>query len=322
MRFPMTPLPRSRRNSDNRSFPYFLLAGWLLAFGSVPEVSAADLTSTNLTRGSMRPSPVLRSAVPVRAQRIDSVTIRERFRLGSESAARAVYEFRWSQAGIVRIRATWKNADTPLALILNGPGQESYYARKDGPSPLDLEFKLDPDKLTRGEEWKVSLVRFVGQAPVQGVLTVEHPTPVYKLQDTARLYPTLNLKGVPVNQPQPKETQRTILADGTVEIRYSDGTIKRLFNGGFTLIRPGGLASTVLYAQAQPPTPPDLPANPEAQQWLDQHKASLLEFIRILVGEDAQAVTYYLQQESEKAGNIYDQIYFRTRMINMLLTPK
>ena len=60
--------------------------------------------------------------------------------------------------------------------------------------------------------------------------------------------------------------ERRILPDGSVELHYPDGTIRKLFGGGETITRPDGTTSTMLYQNAQPPTPPTAPPDSDPRQ--------------------------------------------------------
>jgi hypothetical protein len=87
---------------------------------------------------------------------------------------RFVVDIRPAAAGKIVADATWGQPGA-LALILNGPGQTSYYARQDGTSPLHLEFDLTPGQLSLGEGWRLSVVNF-GGAPADGSVRVSFPT--------------------------------------------------------------------------------------------------------------------------------------------------
>jgi hypothetical protein len=53
-------------------------------------------------------------------------------------------------SGPIEATLTWNSADCPLGLILNGPGQRGYFARKDGASPLSLQFALTDEQFAKG----------------------------------------------------------------------------------------------------------------------------------------------------------------------------
>ena len=61
--------------------------------------------------------------------------------------------------GKISASAYW-TGDEEFSLILNGPGQVNYYERKDGKSPLALEFYVTPELAKQGDHWTVSLKYF------------------------------------------------------------------------------------------------------------------------------------------------------------------
>lgn len=115
-------------------------------------------------------------------------------------------------------------------------------------------------------------------------------------------------------------SQRTILPDGTVEIRYPDGTIKRLSKSSTTIISPNGQTRKYQYYQVQPDTPPSLPSDAQTFTWLEAHNENLLVIIRSLVSNDQTAIDNYLQYEGTSS-NLYEKINKRTQTIDYLLSP-
>lgn len=90
-------------------------------------------------------------------------------------ADKLVVELKIAGPGKIRARAVWTGAAARLALILNGPGMTQAYARRDGPSPLSLEFDLTDELAAKGSEWRISVVGFQSGAAARGTLTVELP---------------------------------------------------------------------------------------------------------------------------------------------------
>lgn len=132
-------------------------------------------------------------------------------------------------------------------------------------------------------------------------------------------------KGSGIDITKPQETaspqsscisQRTILPDGTVEIRYPDGTIKQLSKGGATIISPNGQIKKY-YHQVQPPS---LPSDQQTVTWLEGLNEDLLGIIRSLVSNDQTALDNYLQYEGA-GSNLYEKIDKRTQTIDYLLSP-
>ncbi len=157
--------------------------------------------------------------------------------------------------------------------------------------------------------------------------------PVIRL---AQLQPRLPLQRMPqaqLEQAQPPQVltppgeagesgavERRIQPDGTVELHYPDGTIRHLFGGGETITRPDGTSSTMLYQNAQPPTPPTAPPDSTHANWLDAENERLLNIMRTLVGNDEQSIQNYLEREGTDR-TVYQQIEARTEAVNWLVAP-
>ena len=113
---------------------------------------------------------------------------------------------------------------------------------------------------------------------------------------------------------------RYILANGHVELRYPDGTVRERYPGGETVTSPDGSTQTLLFASAQPPTPPSAPPDMAHARWLDAENDRLLDIIRTLVGNHEPSVQRYLSQEGSGISP-YRQVGSRTRVIDMLVRP-
>jgi hypothetical protein len=113
---------------------------------------------------------------------------------------------------------------------------------------------------------------------------------------------------------------RQISDDGVVELRYADGTIKRVYPGGVDIVRPNGSVMKQLHMEAQPPTPPSAPPNPQHEAWLQSENQRLLNIIGNLVANDEASVSNYLDKEGTGLSP-YERITRRTTTINFLLTP-
>ncbi len=88
---------------------------------------------------------------------------------------RAVYHLRLVEAGEIRVRAEWTGPQSDLALIINGPGQVGYYARKDGSSPLEVAYTVTAADLAAGDDWRVTIASF-GAARADGTVRVIYPS--------------------------------------------------------------------------------------------------------------------------------------------------
>ena len=111
----------------------------------------------------------------------------------------------------------------------------------------------------------------------------------------------------------------SILSDGKVEIKYSDGKVIQRWNGGYSIRYPGEEPGTFLFStQARavfPPAPPDQAELP----WMNEHNNELLEIIKTLVDFDTTSITNYLQFEGPV--DIRNQIILREETIKYLIQP-
>jgi hypothetical protein len=140
----------------------------------------------------------------------------------------------------------------------------------------------------------------------------------------AQLRPRLAVQQLETAPAQPDTDQtgavsRTILPDGAVELHYPDGTIRKLFAGGQTITRPDGTSSTMLYQNAQPPTPPTAPPDASHANWLDAENERLLGIMRTLVGNDEPSIQNYLEREGDLT--VYQRIEARTEAVGWLVSP-
>lgn len=276
-----------------------------------------DAFPTNLNRDFSGLLEVSLS-LPRIASEVTPAQVKRRFHISSTFGDRDRYQLKLTRPGRLRLNVTWSGTAQTLALILNGPGQTGYYARQDGRSPLAIDFELTSELLERGDEWLVSIVNFSRQGSADGVLFMEYPAETRRVLRPA-------LPGSPTSPgatPAPAAgttVQRTIAEDGSVELRYPDGTIKSYSSGGQTIIFPDGREMRMLYLHVQPDTPPSLPSDPQMLGWLQWSNDSLLDFMRRLVGNDETAVGHYLEREQNTAQTLYEQILLRTEVVNQLL---
>jgi hypothetical protein len=114
--------------------------------------------------------------------------------------------------------------------------------------------------------------------------------------------------------------ERRILPDGSVELHYPDGTVRKLFGGGETITRPDGTSSTMLYQNAQPATPPTAPPDSAHANWLAAKNERLLDIMRTLVGHDEPSIQNYLEREGADR-TVYEQIDARMQAVGWLVRP-
>lgn len=86
-----------------------------------------------------------------------------------------VLELSLASPGRIKATADWSGTAGRLALILNGPGMAQYYARRDGSSPLSLEFEVTQELLARGAAWRISVANFEAGSSARGTVKVELP---------------------------------------------------------------------------------------------------------------------------------------------------
>ncbi|ADE13482.1 hypothetical protein Nhal_0283 [Nitrosococcus halophilus Nc 4] len=212
---------------------------------------------------------------------------------------RQVYQLTVDTSGRLIVHANWPST-IALALILNGPGQTGYYARKDGPSPLTIDFEITPELLEKGNQWKLSVVNFKGQGP---------PT-------VGRI--SLSLPKSTASTASPEAiVERTIQPDGSVLIKYADGTRKHMYRGGVDLTRPDGTVQRSSFIEVQVANLPDFPTEGQTVIWLQAHNDNLLNIIQALVDNDETAIQNYLAHEGEERP-LYEKINKRTRAIQWL----
>lgn len=96
------------------------------------------------------------------------------FSVSSTFGDRDIFNFRVNSGGTINGEATWTGSAADLALILNGPGQEGYYARVDGLSPLSLSYTVTTSDLSNGTDWRLSIVNF-GGGDATGTVTILYP---------------------------------------------------------------------------------------------------------------------------------------------------
>jgi hypothetical protein len=140
-----------------------------------------EQTIPKLASGAFAPAPKAPSRLPtasaLAAQPSQTSTpgiISKTFALSEVFGAREVIQFQVTQPGKIALDAFW-GGNTRLALILNGPGKVGAYARKDGTSPLGLEYQETAQDLNRGDQWRASIVNFSRVGPITGTLRVTIP---------------------------------------------------------------------------------------------------------------------------------------------------
>lgn len=114
--------------------------------------------------------------------------------------------------------------------------------------------------------------------------------------------------------------ERRVRSDGSIWLRFPDGSERIRTEGRETIIHPNGTQSVNMNANAQPPTPPGAPPNATHSAWVQAELESQLQVIRILVGHDDASIGHYLAQEGAN-WSPYRRITQRTWAIDMLVSP-
>lgn len=140
--------------------------------------------------------------------------------------------------GKINATATWSGTAINLALILNGPGQVGYYARRDGPSPLTLEFEITRDLLAAGENWSLRIVNFQKGKSATGKISITLPEASYLLSESGlekadkeielvnrdvKIDQQIQIKPkIEVSKPKPRQEELKI-AMPSVKVLYPNG---------------------------------------------------------------------------------------------------
>ena len=86
---------------------------------------------------------------------------------------RTVYYLRLKEPGQITVNANWTGQQT-LAIIINGPGRQGYFAREDGSSPLSASYNVNASDFASGDTWRVTIANF-GDNRAEGTITISYP---------------------------------------------------------------------------------------------------------------------------------------------------
>jgi hypothetical protein len=231
--------------------------------------------------------------------------VQRQFALGG-SPGRELVELTVQNPGRVRAEATWSGSAAELSMILVGPGVPRIHLRRQGPSPLRLDYEVTAEMLALGDGWGIALSRVSGTGSATGELTVVYPKAFEVLGDPP--------------SPPTAQPERSILPDGKVQVRYPDGRVVVYETScGWTTTFPDGTTSHVACSQVQTASLPGTPTDAALATFLGDHNDRLLGHISRLVGNDQPQVDLYLAFEGQEADSIYKQIKLRTELIGKLL---
>ncbi|MCA9984519.1 MAG: FHA domain-containing protein, partial [Anaerolineales bacterium] len=88
---------------------------------------------------------------------------------------RTIYYIRLTEPGLITVNASWTGAQSQLSLLINGPGQQGFYARQDGSSELSVSYQVTADDFDDGDEWRVTVASF-GSDRADGTITISYPS--------------------------------------------------------------------------------------------------------------------------------------------------
>ena len=88
---------------------------------------------------------------------------------------RTIFYLRLTGPGQIRAYAEWTGSQGELALIINGPGQEGYYAREDGPSGTEVVYNVTGGDFAAGDTWRVAIASF-GGGDAEGTVYLTYPS--------------------------------------------------------------------------------------------------------------------------------------------------
>lgn len=109
---------------------------------------------------------------------------------------------------------------------------------------------------------------------------------------------------------------RTVLADGTLELRFSNGSKRRrLPDGGMEIVRPDGTTSKFQFLQAPGADLPPLPS--EYSGWGDRLNSDLLSILTNILTPD-ELIAY---KQTEEGKSFYELTNWRLLSIQFLTAP-
>ena len=109
---------------------------------------------------------------------------------------------------------------------------------------------------------------------------------------------------------------RRVLPDGTLELRFADGTLRhRLPDGKLEIVRPDGTKSTFTFLQTPGADLPPLPS--EFSEWGTRVNDNLLAILTNILSADE--LTAYKQTEEGK--DFYSVMNWRLRSLEFLTVP-
>ena len=148
---------------------------WQVTVANFGSGSASGIISTGFTPAKTSTLTTIPGATALLAPR--TRVVHYNFNLiGSSSGKDKEFMFSVTTPGTIKINAHWKGNANQVALILNGPGQTNYYDRKDGSSPLSIEFPVTEEHIQKGTLWKAKIANFDTSLTTSvGKISISHP---------------------------------------------------------------------------------------------------------------------------------------------------
>jgi hypothetical protein len=156
----------------------FLLWGFEGGFGGMADSGKALLTNVIAYHNAQAWTPLSKLAEEIEARRnFQRATPGVSTGTLTGQVPQIVRRFSVKKPGAIAATLTWTSGDCPLSLILNGPGQVGFFARKDGASPLSLEFAVTEQQIAKGSDWTltVACMRDLGPDPLPFTLKMDFP---------------------------------------------------------------------------------------------------------------------------------------------------
>ncbi len=271
---------------------------------------------------------------------VNGMEVREQahcFNLSGELSNRKVIPLDIREPGLFTARVEWEGGAPKLALILNGPGQTSYYARTDGASPLYLQFEFTREQWRAEGRWQLSVVNFQRETTATGTALLYYPVAKEAPDDEGAVQTDepsiLYADFMKLDRSAWGKGQNQFLPDGSFRIDFP--------NGFYILRKPDKSLSfynaeeRILYKVIQwvlhmdvqtadaPPSVDSFTGTTAGNAWLEDFYAwidgvnnSLLKEIRILLDQDQAMINNYLTLEKNKT--VFELLTFRLEMLDEL----
>lgn len=183
-------------------------------------------------------------------------------------------------------------------------------------------FSFDKNKLAGTTVWSGRTFGVMAQKvmrPNLAAVALGRPAMVHIRPEAVRVV------GPGASHAQPTGTPtRSVLPDGTIQLKYPDGTVKTKKVGGcgWSTRFPDGTATNAMCMEMQViPVVPPTPASGSAEdRWLQAQDSNLLEIIRDILGGANSTDYQNYQQAYENPPDpvLYKRIFFRTNAISEL----